>query len=264
MKKFYSIVLCLSLTISFNSCQPKDPPAPDCDTVGADLIAFCEAAIACGETGVGVICPECCLAVGAVAAGIASSEASLAEPDCPDNMNGFSKNLESEVILPSEYRISGNPYECEGETHNRVLFYILNNGGSSKVQSIIAGDITSLNQIAAIYSSCSEVSSQDLVSYFQSNLNSTYYNQNLDKFKTYSIEQLFNSSSLSQYSSYIEEIYDDVMEIKQNYPNNTGIVMDYLNQRINGIFESASISSDDELKARSLTFLKHTYFYWYD
>jgi hypothetical protein len=162
--------------------------------------------------------------------------------------------------------LPNNPYDCAGETHNRVVFFILKNGGTQQVQNIISGNSGSLNQLASIFSSCnSEINSGEFTGYLQANLNALYYSQNLEKFRTHSIEQLFNSSSLAQYTNYIEGIYNEVIDIRQAHPDDTGKVMDYLNEKIEELLSSGSILTEDqEFKAKSLTFLKHTYYYWYD
>jgi hypothetical protein len=263
MKKVSFILLAATFLAASFYCTPEHQEEA-AGIASVDAEAFGSAVLACSETGMGLLCEPCCLELGTAAGIIASAEAGTSHR--VNTSRGLAKTNEIDIILPAKYKLSKNPYECAGEVHNRMLFYILNHDKETQIQKILTGDESSLNRLVNMYSDCSPDSELDkvkIIAHLKNNLNQEYYNNNLAKYKGISKKSLIQTSGLLSEKVRFDNIYNEVLIIKRDNPNDTEKIMEFINSKISSILNSKdSNSNSSKALVGTLTVLKHSYYYW--
>ena len=264
MKKLFSFVLVAFVFLSINSCNREDRDKA-LEIAAIDGEAFGSAFMGCQGTGVGFLCEPCCIEIATVASAIGSAEAATQHRSAETNI-GLAKHNESEVILPDYLLISNNPFECAGISHNRTLFYILTGGKEQKIQDIVTGKQETLDRLVTIYSDCKPLSIEEkskIVESIRQNITLSFYEHNLTKYSSISNEELFANNRILPDLPYYENVYNEVITLKENQPGNTIGVITHLNNRINELLNNGHGLDNNKMgKLGFLTIMKHSYYYW--
>lgn len=258
-KQLKLLAVCLSLSVSFFSCQKEPTPDEQHQTEIAmhDAAASMEFIIEMAEMPASYFCPECVLAGAAVAGAAASAAvASIHEPKIP-----------IAVDLPSELTVSNNPQESVGVMHNRALNYTMNNVPKTELMHLLSErNVKILTGAATDCIPYKKEERQLLIDNVSSMISqkSERLNRNFQKY--FKLDEISNFKNLGQPSLLVDEAKLFCSNFISKFNNNRSKnIIDNIKYINTEIINEINNSDEAKLKTLKLTFLsvyKHSYYYW--
>jgi hypothetical protein len=244
--------LVILLTMVFFSCT-HEPSQQTQDVAGADAAAAIEAFAMCDEALMWLWDPVGAGAFVATYASVMSIDAA-----------GQYRTIPRDYLLPDEFLVRDNPYECIGSTHNKGLRYMQTDGDAfGKLASL---DTAAASTMIDKYAECNpEIDKANALRFMQSdsahNMMTTY---NIDKYRYKSAVEILQEKSLTDSTGVANFALATLSDLNRTYPKGSDLSskIQYINSKI-----SAELASRDSDKVKMsklifLTVLKHSSYYW--
>ena len=240
----------------FGSCQPNEQTTQQVQIELIDAAAATEIMMIGSESGVISLYPWGTLGVLSAAAIYGAQMSHEAGQHVPRPGNDF--------MLPDNYQLSTNPYECIGYSHNRNLDYFSHAPGSAHAVANLHEE--ELRQTIVNYAACNPEVNVDSVMAFANSqaFRDLYFGMDRTQYANQTLDQVLLKKSQTDTSGVAGYLISFINSYRSHFgeSSNYQAKINYINEEIRNRLLVAEYPNRKEQKLIFLTVLKHSVYYW--
>lgn len=248
------LFITLMFVVLFSACQPENPQGPSASDVwGPDAAATMEAFMGAVATPIGSAFIGYSFLASAVYGSIISYQVE----------NGL-RTHPSNYLLPDEYLLESNPFECTGQAHNKNLHYYSSQSG--RINAILNLETNALSSVISNYTSCDpEINQDSALVFFQSQTFADYLNS-LDrtKYSNKTLSQILAEKAQVDTSGVVNYVIGFLNDFNSRFSNSSDYdaKINHINSEITDRLNISESANRKNPKLIFLTVMKHSIYYW--